>query len=70
MTRQQVSDEAEDALFRVFENLQGGQRRVLRIIARGFFNAYGLNELRSQLGGALAEVDALLAGAAEDDPQG
>lgn len=55
-----ITDDADDALFRIFDDCQGVQRRVFRIRARGFFNDHGIAELTHQLEGALKEANTLL----------
>lgn len=59
MARKEIDDDAEDALFRIFDHSQGLQRRVFRIIARRFFNEAGIDEMRRQARGLLDDIETL-----------
>jgi hypothetical protein len=65
MARVTLNDDNEDRLFRLFEDAQGLQRRVFRILARRHFNEHAVNELRSQVEGMVREI-AYLAEEAND----
>jgi hypothetical protein len=56
-SRVTIDDDNEDRLFRIFDGSQGLQRRVFRMLSRGFFNSYGVAELRSQAKALIDEID-------------
>lgn len=59
MGRNEIDDEAEEAIFSIFSHTQEIQRRALRITARRFFNEAGIDEMHYQARGLLAEIEAL-----------
>ncbi len=69
MTRTEIDDDAEEALFRVFDHSQGLQRRTFRLLARGFFNGHGIEEMRQQAKGLLDEINLLSQMATPRDKQ-
>jgi hypothetical protein len=56
MSKTPIDDDAEDALFRVFDATQNLQRRVLRIVNRKFYTEQGLWELRTNAEGLLQDI--------------
>jgi hypothetical protein len=66
MTRVNINEDTEDTLFRIFDHSQGIERRTFRILARGFFNAAAIDEMRRQAQGMLDEIKALAQAAEEE----
>lgn len=54
-----IDDQRTDDLMRIFEDLQGAQRRIARSLSRGFVNKHSIDELRRQIASASAHVEFL-----------
>ena len=56
MARVEITDEEQDRLFGIFDTSQDLQRRIVRMIARGFYHEHGLQELRWKAEGIAKEI--------------
>lgn len=61
MSRTIIEGASEDGLFSIFENAQGLQRRVVRIISRGFLTADSLKEVEWQCRSIADDIDQMKA---------
>lgn len=59
MAHAKIEENAEEALFRLFNSAQDLERRIFRMIARGHFNELSVGELRTSIKGMIGDVDDL-----------
>lgn len=61
MSKVAIADkDTADLFFSIFDAAQGLERRVVRIISRGEFNRYSIDELVNQATGLRGDIDYLL----------
>lgn len=56
MARTQIDDDTEELLISIFDTSSGLQRRVLRMIARGHWNAQTVGELTTKLDSLKSDI--------------